>query len=247
MLMPTLFRNDWFDDFMDGFPTELTRTAGARDNGLMKTDVKENADTFVIDMDLPGFNKEDVKAQVKDGYLVIDPVHVGQHFYVSRKDPNAKVNRTNFLKYMHKIYLAQEEYRKLLAAQEVENKPETESLNFFAPAVRLKKLLADEWFGLLTTDENRFNKQWTEQFVEALMRSECGEQIAREWAVKEKRLTLKCMVVGVLKDVGVLKGSYNQIAKLMDMNEENPATLAKYMGLGKKQAFAEWIEGYVKK
>jgi len=44
-----------------------------------------------------------------------------------------------------------------------------------------------------------------------------------------------------------LKGSYNQIAKLMDMNEENPATLAKYMGLGKKQAFAEWIEGYVKK
>jgi HSP20 family molecular chaperone IbpA len=74
MLMPTLFRNDWFDDFMDGFPTELTRTAGARDNGLMKTDVKENADTFVIDMDLPGFNKEDVKAQVKDGYLVIEAV-----------------------------------------------------------------------------------------------------------------------------------------------------------------------------
>jgi HSP20 family molecular chaperone IbpA len=74
MLMPTLFRNDWFDDFMDGFPTELTRTAGARDNSLMKTDVKENADTFVIDMDLPGFNKEDVKAQVKDGYLVIEAV-----------------------------------------------------------------------------------------------------------------------------------------------------------------------------
>ena len=183
----------------------------------------------------------------KDGELVVNPARVGRSFYASRKEPNAKSHRTNFLKYMHKIYLAQEEYRKLLAAQEVENKPETESLNFFAPAVRLKKLLADEWFGLLTTDENRFNKQWTEQFVEALMRSECGEQIAREWAVKEKRLTLKCMVVGVLKDVGVLKGSYNQIAKLMDMNEENPATLAKYMGLGKKQAFAEWIEGYVKK
>ena len=182
----------------------------------------------------------------KDGELVVNPARVGRHFFACRHEPNAKSNRTNFLKYMHKIYLAQEEYRKLLAAQEVENKPETESLNFFAPAVRLKKLLADEWFGLLTTDENRFNKQWTEQFVEALMRSECGEQIAREWAVKEKRLTLKCMVVGVLKDVGVLKGSYNQIAKLMDMNEENPATLAKYMGLGKKQAFAEWIEGYVK-
>ena len=59
-------------------------------------------------------------------------------------------------------------------------------------------------------------------------------------------MTLKCMIIGVLKDVGVLRGSYNSIAKLLDLDDENPATLAKYMGMGKKQDFADWISDHVK-
>ena len=78
------------------------------------------------------------------------------------------------------------------------------------------------------------------------MASEWRDKIASDWAVADKRLGLKCMIVGVLKDVGVIRGSYNSIAKLLDMDSENPATLAKYMGMGKKQAFAEWIADYVK-
>lgn len=50
----------------------------------------------------------------KDGCLVVDPVRVGRHFYTSRHEENAKANRTSFLKYMHKVELAQEEYRRLL-------------------------------------------------------------------------------------------------------------------------------------
>ena len=72
------------------------------------------------------------------------------------------------------------------------------------------------------------------------------DQLASDWAVKDKRLGLKCMVIGMLKDAGVLRGSYNSIAKLLDMEGEKPATLAKYMGMGKKQPFADWIEAYVK-
>ena len=45
----------------------------------------------------------------RDGLLAVDPVRVGRYFYVSRKEPYAKSHRTNFLKYMHKIGLAQEE------------------------------------------------------------------------------------------------------------------------------------------
>lgn len=57
----------------------------------------------------------------KDGCLVVDPVRVGRHFYTSRHEENAKANRTSFLKYMHKVELAQEEYRRLLSApKEVE-------------------------------------------------------------------------------------------------------------------------------
>ena len=185
----------------------------------------------------------------KDGCLVVNPARVGAHFYACRHEANARADRTNFLTYMYKVELAQEEYRRLRTAQQesaASGSPEVEQLNFFAPSKHLKLLLAEDWFSVLTADEESYTSQWTEQFVEALLHSEWGEQIARDWAVRDKRLTLKCMLVGGLKDAGVLRGSYNQIAKLLDMDGENPATLAKYLGMGKKQPYADWIVGYVK-
>ena len=184
----------------------------------------------------------------KDGCLVANPARVGAHFYACRHEANAKADRTNFLTYMYKVELAQEEYRRLRTAQQesaASGSLEVEQLNFFAPSKHLKLLLAEDWFSVLTADEESYTSQWTEQFVEALLHSEWGEQIARDWAVRDKRLTLKCMLVGGLKDAGVLRGSYNQIAKLLDMDGENPATLAKYLGMGKKQPYADWIVGYV--
>ena len=178
-----------------------------------------------------------------DGCLVVNPVKVGRHFYTNRKEENAKAHRNAFLKYMYKIDLAQQERQKLQAAQ---TEPLEDTLNYFAPSKNLKMLLTEEWFGMLTADEKRFTTKWIHGFVDALMSSEWREQIATDWAVADKRLGLKCMIVGVLKDAGVIRGSYNSIAKLLDMDSENPATLAKYMGMGKKQPFAEWIINYVK-
>ena len=37
----------------------------------MKTDVKESENGYMIDIDLPGFNKEDVNVELKDGYLTV--------------------------------------------------------------------------------------------------------------------------------------------------------------------------------
>ena len=51
------------------------------------------------------------------GCLVVNAVKVGRHFYMNRKEENAKGHRNAFLKYMHKISLAQEEYKKLQEAQ----------------------------------------------------------------------------------------------------------------------------------
>ena len=42
-----------------------------------------------------------------DGCLVVNPVKVGRHFYANRKEENARGHRNAFLKYMHKITLAQ--------------------------------------------------------------------------------------------------------------------------------------------
>ena len=41
-------------------------------SGTMKTDIAESKDGYQIEMDLPGYSKEDVKAQLKDGYLTIE-------------------------------------------------------------------------------------------------------------------------------------------------------------------------------
>ena len=52
-----------------------------------------------------------------DGCLVVNAARVGRHFYTNRKEENAKGHRNAFLKYMHKITLAQQERQKLQAAQ----------------------------------------------------------------------------------------------------------------------------------
>lgn len=69
MLMPSIFRNDLFDDFFDEVSRPAKRYTYA--NQMMKTDVRETENGFEFDIDLPGFKKEDVKAQLKDGYMTI--------------------------------------------------------------------------------------------------------------------------------------------------------------------------------
>ena len=72
MLMPSIFGENLFDDFMDGsaFPTASWNYAKNTAN-VMKTDIKENDKGYELDVDLPGYKKEDVKAELKDGYLTI--------------------------------------------------------------------------------------------------------------------------------------------------------------------------------
>ena len=70
MLMPSIFGENLLDDFFD-FP--FGRYTGYADGGtgLMKTDIKEADGNYEITMNLPGVKKEDVKAELHDGYLTI--------------------------------------------------------------------------------------------------------------------------------------------------------------------------------
>lgn len=124
-------------------------------------------------------------------------------------------------------------------------KPE-ESLNLFAPKKRLQDLLREAWFAELRTDE-KYDAHWTDTFVGALMASDYGEGIARQWAVKgvrNKRNQIKGYVVGLLKDAGVLAGSYDAIAREVDPNDKK-RKFSHYMGDGKRQPYAEWVKEYV--
>ena len=68
MLMPSIFSENLLDDFFD-FPFGSNYTA--TDSSLMKTDIKEMENGYEVTMNLPGVKKEDVKAELKDGYLTI--------------------------------------------------------------------------------------------------------------------------------------------------------------------------------
>ena len=76
MMMPSIFRDNLFDSFMEdfAFPSfpDMDRTLyGKRAGNLMKTDVKEVEDGYVVDIDLPGFRKDDIKMQLENGYLTV--------------------------------------------------------------------------------------------------------------------------------------------------------------------------------
>ena len=57
MLLPSIFNDNVFDDFMDGFDSFMDRSAlyGKHGKNLMKTDVRDVGDHYELDMDLPGF------------------------------------------------------------------------------------------------------------------------------------------------------------------------------------------------
>ena len=55
-LIEDMFRDPFFDE---------------RESRVMKTDIKEKKDKYVIDIDLPGYEKENIKIEVEDGYLTV--------------------------------------------------------------------------------------------------------------------------------------------------------------------------------
>ena len=65
MLVPRRNSFDLFDDFFDdGFFTR-------KEKNLMKTDIKETKDKFLLDIDLPGFEKNNIDLSLNNGYLNI--------------------------------------------------------------------------------------------------------------------------------------------------------------------------------
>ena len=77
-----------------------------------------------------------------DGCLVVNAAKVGRHFYTNRKEDNAKAHRNAFLKYMYKISLAQEEYKKLQAT------PQENEDNSLLPDVLATGIAINYWKGL---------------------------------------------------------------------------------------------------
>ncbi len=82
MMMPSIFGENLFDEFFDDFfdlpvfdnkPVQKAQKNlyGRHAANMMKTDVREHEDHYEVDIDLPGFKKDELSLELKDGYLVI--------------------------------------------------------------------------------------------------------------------------------------------------------------------------------
>ena len=75
MLLPSVFGEDLFDEtFPFAGMTDRhghDKLFGNRAGRLMKTDVREGEKSWELDVELPGFRKENISATLKDGYLTI--------------------------------------------------------------------------------------------------------------------------------------------------------------------------------
>lgn len=76
MLMPSIFRDNFVDDLFDSFFAAPSRyTTRSQRAVSMNADVKEFDDHYEINLQLPGYTKEDIKADLSDGYLTINASH----------------------------------------------------------------------------------------------------------------------------------------------------------------------------
>ena len=76
MLVPSIFSNNFVDDiFDDVFPFGAYNAPATDNRAAMNTDVKEFDDRYELEFELPGFKKEDIQAELKDGYLIVNAKH----------------------------------------------------------------------------------------------------------------------------------------------------------------------------
>ena len=76
MLLPSIFGENLFDEMMNfDFDKELERMTrplyGKHNKNMMKTDVRETENSYELDIDLPGFKKDEIKLELENGYLTI--------------------------------------------------------------------------------------------------------------------------------------------------------------------------------
>jgi len=78
MLMPSIFAENLFDDFFEDFPMPREfrnidrRLYGKNAAREMKTDVHEHEDHYEVDIDLPGFKKDEITLTLENGYLTVN-------------------------------------------------------------------------------------------------------------------------------------------------------------------------------
>ena len=105
MMMIPRRKNNEFDLFDEMFNDPFFTRGESK---LMKTDIKEKGDKYLLEVDLPGYEKEDIKIEIDDGYLT---VHASMNKNVDESDKNSK--------YVHKERYVGECSRSFYVGEEI--------------------------------------------------------------------------------------------------------------------------------
>ena len=108
-MLPSIFGEKLFDEFFDNafsampaFPRHEAQM-GKPFRNLMKTDVRELENSFELDIDLPGFKREDLKIELDNGYLTISAVRTenndneGKGKYIRRERYTGECSRSFYV------------------------------------------------------------------------------------------------------------------------------------------------------
>ena len=140
-MLPSIFGENLFDEFFgnafDDYMKDTQRALyGKHSKNLMKTDVKETDESYEVDIDLPGFQKDEVSLDLKNGYLTVSAAKGLD------KDEEDKKGR----------YIRQERYAGSLSRsfyvgedvepQDVKAKYENGVLKLFVPKAEVKQVPA---------------------------------------------------------------------------------------------------------
>lgn len=179
----------------------------------------------------------------KDGIVVPKRGNIGKYFFRHRKEVDAK-QRIALFAFIKMIELIEEEKKPKSKVDEV--------VNYEGIKVAMIRTYFPKCTSVLT---KKYNAEWLDRYMTALMDSKHKDAIATEWADDATRKQVYCAILGALKDKGVYRGSYEAMARMIyegdsDESEKdkkrNERTLAKYIGDGKHHIIGKWTADYEK-
>lgn len=134
MYMPSIFGERFLDDFWgDSF-------GGYQMNNLMNTDVKDTEQGYELTMDMPGFKKEDIKADLENGYLT---VHAEKNSSQDETDEDGRyIRRERFSGSCSRSFYVGEDVTK----EDIKAKFEDGTLKLFVPKMEAKPTVEQKKF-----------------------------------------------------------------------------------------------------
>ncbi len=146
MMTPSIFGENLFDDFFD-FPVWDDRAMqkaqkklyGHHAANMMKTDVQELEDHFEVDIDLPGFKKDELSLELKDGYLIISAAK-GLDKNEKERKTGKFVRRERYTGSMSRYFYVGEDVKQ----EDIHAKYERGVLKLSIPKIEQKKTQVEE-------------------------------------------------------------------------------------------------------